>query len=87
MLYSTSAESLNQPPCIQVDYARAQGYMWEAATQGYMRVCRVMHMKLPWEYIGLQGTTQSYTVMLTWNNTLPHEATHCFMTLHIDMWD
>jgi len=34
----------------------------------------------------IQGTTQSYTAMLTWDNTLPYEATHCFMRLHIDMW-
>jgi len=40
----------------------------EAATQGYMRVYRVLYMKLPKLYMKihrLQGTTQSYTAMLT----------------------
>jgi len=44
-----------------VDYARTQGYTWEVANQDYMRVYRVMYMNLH----GLQGTTQSYTAMLT----------------------
>jgi len=31
----------------EVAYDKTWGYMWEAATQGYMSVYRVMYMELP----------------------------------------